>query len=318
MNIKVHMLALIPLLAGSIHVQAQQFTIPVFPDTQSEVGSMPEQFYSQIRWIADHKDSLHIPIVLHVGDVVNFDNHNHWEVASIGFDTLDQYRIPYAIALGNHDGEAVGRYSGSAAPGNVNQNLRKTAKFNAYFPTHRFITQRGRYEPGKSDNAYYTFKAGNTNWLVIALEFCPRMGAINWAGDIAARYDDYNVILLTHYHLNPRGEIVQNNAGYGDFSPQTVFDRLIKTHPNIRFVLSGHVMRSALKIDTREDGTNVYQLLQNYQNDDHGGGYLRLLHFDIGKGTVEATMYSPFYDKNDDGSRYALEGVEFLKMNTKN
>src|SRR5690606_24418759 len=99
---------------------SQQFTIPVFPDTQSEVGSKHDMFYSQVQWIVNHKDSLNIPMALHVGDVVNFDNYDHWEVASIGFDTLDKYHIPYAIALGNHDGEAVGRYSGSAAPGNVN------------------------------------------------------------------------------------------------------------------------------------------------------------------------------------------------------
>lgn len=297
---------------------AQQFTIPVFPDTQSEVGDKHDMFYSQIQWIVDHKDSLNIPMALHVGDLVNFDNHDHWEVASVGFDTLDKYHIPYAIALGNHDGEAVGRYSGSAAPGNVNQNLRKTFKFNSYFPVHRFMAQRGRYEPEKSDNAYYTFKVGNTNWLVLVLEFCPRMGAINWAGDVVARYDDYNVILLTHYHLTPRGEIAQRNAGYGDFSPQTVFDRLVKPYSNIRFVLSGHVMHSALKVDEREDGSKIYQLLQNYQNDDYGGGYLRLLHFDIDQGTVEAEMYSPYYKKTqNDDSHYLLDGIDFLKMKTK-
>src|SRR5690606_6703201 len=159
----------------------QQFTIPVFPDTQSEVGARHDMFYSQIDWIVANRDSLNMPMALHVGDLVNFDNHDHWEVASRGFDAFDRNFMPYAIALGNHDGEAVGRYSGSAAPGNVNQNLRKTAKFNNYFPVSRFRSQRGRYEAGKSDNAYYTFKVGNTNWLVVSLEFCPRMGAINWA-----------------------------------------------------------------------------------------------------------------------------------------
>jgi len=55
--------------------------------------------------------------------------------------------------------------------------------------------------------------------------------------------------------------------------------------------------------------------LQNYQNEDFGGGYLRLLHFDIDKGTVEAVMYSPYYDKTrTDDSRYVLEDVDFLKI----
>lgn len=102
----------------------QKFTIAIFPDTQVEVGSKPEMFYSQIDWIIKHKDSLNIPMSLHVGDLVNFNNFNHFEVASKGYEAFDKAHIPYAITLGNHDGEAVGYHSGSAAPGNVNQNLR--------------------------------------------------------------------------------------------------------------------------------------------------------------------------------------------------
>ncbi|GAA4442195.1 hypothetical protein GCM10023091_28520 [Ravibacter arvi] len=295
--------------------EAQKFTLPVFPDTQTEVTANHEMFYSRIQWLVDKKDSLHMPMLLHVGDVVNFDNYGQWEVASRGFDVLDQHHIPYAIALGNHDTEAVGFLSGSAAPGNVNQNLRKTYKFNSYFPVSRFTHQRGRYEDGKSDNAYYTFRVGDTNWLVMVLEFCPRMGPINWANDIIREYFNYNVIILTHYHLTPKGEIADRNAGYGDFSPQVVFSQLVKKHSNIRFVLSGHVMSSALKVDEGEAGNKVYQILQNYQNDDMGGGYIRLLDFDVDKGTVGVSMYSPYYRKTKtDSSKFVLEGVDFIKQ----
>lgn len=294
---------------------AQKFTIPVFPDTQTEVSSKNEMFYSRIDWVIDHKDSLDIPMVLHVGDLVNFNNYNHWEVASKGYDAFDRNHIPYAIALGNHDTEAVGVYSGSAAPGNVNQNLRKTYKFNSYFPLHRFENQRGRYEADKSDNAYYTFKVGDTNWLVLTLEFCPRMGAINWAGDVVKAYFDYNVIILTHYYLTPKGEIGDRNAGYGDFSPQDMYNRLVRLYPNIKFVLSGHVSGSALRVDEGVEGNKIYQMLQNYQNDDFGGGYIRLLTFDIDNATVSAEMYSPFYDRvKEDDSKFVIENVDFLKI----
>lgn len=293
----------------------QQFTIPVFPDTQSEVGDKNDMFFSRINWVVEKRDSLKVPMVLHVGDLVNFDNFNHYEVASKGYEKFDENHIPYAIALGNHDTEAVGVNSGSAAPGNVNQNLRKTEKFNTYFPVSRFTNQRGRYEEGKSDNSYYTFKVGDTNWLVIAIEFCPRMGPINWAGDVIKKYFNYNVIVITHYHLTPKGEIAQSNAGYGDFSPQVVYDRLLKQYPNVRFMLSGHVMRSALKIDEGKEGNKIYQILQNYQNEDFGGGYIRLLSFDIDKGTVSAKMYSPYYNKTkEDASKFVIEGIDFIKI----
>src|SRR5690554_4521727 len=84
---------------------AQKFTLPVFPDTQTEISSKNGMFHSRIDWVIDKKDSLNVPMVLHVGDLVNFDNYNHWEVASKGYDAFDNSHIPYAIAIGNHDTE---------------------------------------------------------------------------------------------------------------------------------------------------------------------------------------------------------------------
>ena len=296
--------------AGAI---AQEFTLAVYPDTQTEVSSKNEMFFSRFDWIAKKRDSLNIPMVIGVGDLVNFDNYNHWEVASRGYELFDQHEIPYSIVLGNHDTEAVGVYTGSAAPGNVNQNLRKTHKFNSYFPIHRFKNLRGTYEPGKGDNAYYTFKVGDTNWLVIALEFCPRQGPMNWAADICKEFFDYNVIVTTHYYLTPRGEIAESNAGYGDFSPRMIYSRLVRSNPNVRLVLSGHVSTSAWRVDEIPGGTKVYSILQNYQNEDFGGGYIRLLTIDVDKGTIAASMYSPYYNKTrEDNSKFVIEGVSFI------
>jgi hypothetical protein len=292
---------------------AQRFTLAVYPDTQIEVRANNKMFFDRFDWIVQKRDSLNIPMVLGVGDLVDFDNYNHWEIASKGYEAFDLLKIPYSISLGNHDTEAVGTYTGSAAPGNTNQNLRKTAKFNSYFPQHRFANLRGVYEPGKSDNAYYTFKVGDTNWLVITLEFCPRLGPINWASDLCKEFFDYNVIITTHYYLTPRGEIAETNAGYGDFAPWMIFSRLVKPNPNVRLVLSGHVPNSAWRVDEIEGGNKVYSILQNYQNEDSGGGYIRLLTIDVDKGTIEASMYSPYYNKTkEDKSKFVIEGVSFI------
>ncbi len=301
------------LLGFWISVEAQRFTLAIYPDTQTEVSSNNEMFFSRFDWIVKKRDSLNIPMVIGVGDLVDFDNYNHWEVASRGYEAFDRQGIPYSIVLGNHDTEAVGVYTGSAAPGNVNQNLRKTGKFNSFFPRHRFRNMRGMYEPGKADNAYYTFKVGDTNWLVIALEFCPRQGPLNWASDICKEFFDYNVIITTHYYLTPRGEIASSNAGYGDFSPEMIFSKVVKTNPNVRMVLSGHVPSTAWRVDDTVEGNQVYSILQNYQNEDFGGGYIRLLDIDVDKGTISASMYSPYYNKTkDDHSKFVIEGVSFI------
>ena len=64
-----------------------------------------------------------------------------------------------------------------------------------------------------------------------------------------------------------------------------------------------------------KNGNKVYQILQNYQNEDSGGGYLRLLKFDLDKGSIAAEMYSPFYDKmKKDSSAFVINDVKFIKM----
>src|SRR5690554_6821131 len=134
MKLKSTLVSLVALLLVVFYANGQKFTIPVMPDTQGEVWNREDMFYSRFNWVVEHKDSLNIPFVLHVGDIVDFDNHAHWEVADKGFQILDKAGIDYVVCLGNHDTEAVGENTGSAAPGNTNLNLRKTEKFNSYFP----------------------------------------------------------------------------------------------------------------------------------------------------------------------------------------
>ncbi|HET6559922.1 MAG TPA: metallophosphoesterase [Prolixibacteraceae bacterium] len=292
-------------------VVAQKFTIPVFPDTQGEVNSQPEMFISQLQWIVDMKDSLNIPFVLHVGDIVDFDNVRHYETASDGFKILDHAKIPYVLCLGNHDTEAVGENSGSAAPGNTRLNLRKTTKFNSYFPVNRMMGQQGRWEEGKSDNAYYTFTAGGLNWLVVSLEFCARKGPVEWADKVVTEHPNHNVIILTHYHLNGNGDISERNAGYGDLSPYEIYDTFIEKHPNILLVLSGHTGNSAWRNDRGDHGNRIYQILTDYQGENYGDGYLRLLEINPQSKSISAKVYSPYNQKEKCEALIRFNDVKF-------
>lgn len=299
------------LLSYSV-ASAQKFTIPVLPDTQESITRQRGVFFSQIEWITAKADSLKAPMVLHVGDLVNFDNFDQWELASVGMRILDRANIPYAISLGNHDTGAVGEFSGSAAPGNVNANLRNSHKFNYFFPVNRFLLQKGQFEKNKSDNAYYTFQAGNLKWIVVAIEFCAREEAAQWMNKVLKEHPDHNAIILTHYHLTGKGEICPNNAGYGDMKVIDIFEKYIKPNKNVLMVLSGHVCWSAWKIDQGDEGNSIYQMLQNYQCKDEG--YLRLLDIDTEKGTITAKMYSPYLDKTlDDESAFSFSDVKFIR-----
>lgn len=290
------------------------FVIPIFPDTQEAVTRNNAMFTTQCDWIARVKDSLNIPLALHVGDLVNFDTIPQYQTASNIMKRLDDRNVPYVIAVGNHDTGAVLPNSGSAAPGNVNANLRNTTKFNSFFPTSRFKLQKGVFEANKSDNAFHQFTAANKKWMVINLEFCARESAVKWADSIISVYPDFNTIVLTHYHLTPTGEINTTNAGYGNMKCSDIFNKYLKNHKNLLMVLSGHVCYAAQRSDLGTNGNTIYSILQNYQCEDSGGGYLRLLQIDTKQGTISGKMFSPFYNttKSDISTQFTFSNVKFV------
>jgi len=294
-------------------VFAQKFTIPVFPDSQYHVYQKRGVFFSQLEWIEANVDSLKAPIVLHVGDLVNNDNFDQWELASVGMRILDRANIPYAIAAGNHDSGFPAQYPGDGrAPGDQNANLRNTQKFNYFFPVNRFMLQKGRFEEEKSDNAYYIFEAGDYKWIVIVLEHLARENAAQWMDETLKNFPDHNAIILTHYHLTGQGEIASNNVGYGDMTPVDIFDKYIKPNKNVLMVLSGHVVYSARKEDKGTYGNTIYQILQDYQLDEDDT-YIRLLDIDTQNNTITAKIYSPITGITlDDESKFTFTNVQFI------
>ena len=293
---------------------AQKFTIPVFPDTQNEVESNVPMFRSQLYWIVNNAKQLNVPIVLHVGDITNaaLPDQGQWKTASNGFQILDSARISYALTLGNHDNASFRPRSLPPYTGEQ-PTLRNTIDFNQFFPVSRFTAQKERYEAGKSDNAWYTFKAGGLNWAVLTLEYNVRPGAVEWANKIITDNPKSNVIVLTHYHLTSTGTIGENAMRGTDLNPISVYNQMIKIHPNVLMVLSGHVCFSAHRDDIGTNGNHIYQMLQDYQGEKGGNGYLRLLEIDTKAGTIAAKMFSPFLNQaKTDTSQFVISNVKFI------
>ena len=174
------------------------FTLAILPDLQPETSGT--RFQERLQWLVENRSKLNLKMVLQVGDMMNFNDEAQYKHQSEALKVLDGAGIPYATCLGNHDTAAVKVDGGSAAPGNVNANLRNTARYNAYFPTTRFKLLAGTYEPNKIDNACHVLKAGGLNWLVVNLELWARPGAVEWARTTVAKYPDHNVVFLTHAH----------------------------------------------------------------------------------------------------------------------
>lgn len=309
-------LLLISLLAISARAE-DKFTLAVIPDSQQEVLKPDDdRLLKRMEWLVTNREALNFKMILHVGDLLNWDTPDHiqYERASAAMAVLDKAGLPYAVALGNHDAAAT-QVGGSAAPGKVNTNLRNTTTFNTYFPPARFKALGGVYETGKVDNAWHTFSAGGLDWLVLNLELWARTGAVSWAKSVLRDHPNHNVIVLTHSHLSAKSAIEQTKGGYGDNSPQFVFDQLLKESANVRLVFSGHVGSHGYRTDVGTHGNTIHQFLQCYH--DNFDNPVRLFEIDAKQGTIQTRVHCPSTgaDKSD-GSTMTITNMSWVRAGT--
>ena len=295
------------------------FTLAICPDLQQEVLKDDDtRLANRFEWLLDQRKKLNLKIVMQTGDFMNWDTptHDQYERASKAVTLLDKAKLPYALAIGNHDSAAT-KMGGSAAPGNTHDNQRNTSTFNHYFPVARQKGLEGFYEPGKADNAYQTFKAGGLNWLVLNMELWPRAGVVTWAKSVADAHPTYNVIMITHSYLTGDGKIEQRNGGYGDTSPQYIFDNFISLCPNVRLVFSGHVGQYGYRTDKGKEGNTIYSFLTTYHSNIDNP--VRLLTIDTKKGTMTTYVFTPSNKKiKDTGSAFTVTDVQWVPANAKN
>jgi hypothetical protein len=324
---------------------SSSFSLVILPDAQEYTNadnntngkSYNDIFKTQTNWIMANRTSKNIAYVLQEGDITNQNNFSTWPIewqnsqaamsilngANGLIDSIDG--VPYAIAPGNHDGE----YG----------NIRNTGAFNSTFPQNQFSANLGGvYETNKIDNAYYTFRAGGRDWLILTFEFGPRQGAINWAKNVISSHPNHIVIIVTHAYLYTDSEyhgtpglghewttIPDQEPAYSDLWPDAndgidIWNQLVSKYSNIRFVFCGHILGSyvtgatGFREETRADGSKVYQMLANYQTLPEGGsGYLRLLTINTATGVVDVKTYSPYLNNflTEGNNQFVLNGVSF-------
>lgn len=310
-----------PELATGISESAP-FTLAILPDTQKYSLQYPHIFTAQTDWIVANKDNKNIIFVLHEGDITHRNTNPEWLNANESISVLDGV-VPYALALGNHD-------MGTGGSGNS----RNTNFFSEYFPVSRYQnlpTFGGVYEPDKMDNCYHLFRAGGIDWLILVLEFGPRDDVLAWANQVVTDHQDRQTIILTHTYLysddtlhgskpshkwNPHNYGLAGGAG-GANDGVEMWDKLVRRHRNISFVLNGHILNDGegKLVGIGDHGNEVYQILANYQMLVNGGnGWLRLMEFIPDLGKVLIKTYSPYLDQSDTNPRheFELENVDFF------
>lgn len=288
-----------------------EFTFAVYPDTQQEVFK-DGRFIDRSNWLVANKSELDLRFVTHTGDVVNWDTPDHaqYEVASKAMKPLEEAHIPYSMAVGNHDTQATGPGGVARDPKRTRILQRDTHVFNDYFDTERFGGVSGSFEADKIDNLYSVYEAGGAKWLVLTLELWPRQAAVDWAKRVVAGHPDANVIVVTHDYLDPKGDLEQS-AGYGDTSPQSLYDQLVSRYPNVRMVLSGHVGATSHRVDTGEAGNKIYSFMTTIHSNHTNP--IRLFTIDTETGSLRTRVYAPWNDQTWSKATESIDGIDWVR-----
>lgn len=262
------------------------FTLVTLPDTQfyseNTGGTRLQHFLSQTNWIVANRNTLNIPFVAHMGDMVqNGDSVvQEWINADSAMDiiedpatTLLTHGIPWGGAPGNHDQQPIGSPDGASL------------YWNTYFGTARWAGRPywgGNYSTN-NDNNYQLFSASGLDFIVINLEYRPsaNQAVLDWADALLKAHPNRRAIITSHWFIG-----TGNPAAWGGHG-QAVYDNL-KDNPNLFLMLCGHIHGEGQRADVFE-GRTVYTVLQDYQSRANGGdSWLRYFIFSPANNTITA------------------------------
>ena len=276
------------------------FSVVVIPDTQAYVGGPTEEstpasttstpvtnpiFQAHVDWVIANLDSQKIAFVSHVGDIVDLNIPQQWGVARDCMDRLHG-KVPYGISVGNHDMTTDG----------------DSSLFQKHFPASRFESfdwYGGHFEgsplgpqvSGNNANSFQLFSAGGLDFVFLHLECNAPDDVVAWANGVLDEFDDRLALITCHMGWGPRVKptrpegFVTDEKGRMTWSkihgprantPQQLWDKCYRRHPNLIAVFSGDQSRTqAYKaVSIGDHGNPVHEFMQDY-----GVGFLRLYRF---------------------------------------
>jgi len=291
------------------------FTVAVIPDTQRYLGpgsgrgdesGAPRNpaFETRTKWLAENLEAQRVVFVSHMGDIVDHNEERQWRVARENMDRLHG-RVPYGISVGNHD---MARVEGDSS------------LFQQFFGTERYIGQawyggtyaghpeRGPAVSGNNANSYQLFAAGGLDFIALHLECNAPDDVLAWADGILEGHRDRLAIITTHMYLGgiarrgadePQGRMTWKKVhGVRGNTPQELWDKCFRKHPNLFLVLCGDQSASITHHQVSEGaaGNAVHEILTDYPRHADDSDWLRLLRFQPEAGTIQVFTYSPAQD----------------------
>ncbi len=270
------------------------------PDIQCCVRYHYSTFLDMMQWLADNGDDLKVQWATFLGDLSDVGNNESlYRSASLGMSLLDG-KVNYNFVPGNHDYDSNG------------QGDRSQVYFDTWFPYAKHSKMpgfMGVYEVGSMANSYYTYSVCGVDYLIINLEYNPRIGAIRWAGRLCEAFPQHRVIIATHHYIGADGSISDSMWGSANWKalaqvtePQVLYDNLVKLYPNIWMVFSGHLSQddAIMRTDVGVHGNTVYSWLIDTQTAIHDNGvgedHLFILKVNEKTKKICCLLYSPAND----------------------
>ncbi len=277
------------------------WTMVVLPDTQGYTYLYPDVWYAQTRWIADHAVEHGVRLIVHVGDVTEWNTPAEWVAARRGLDDLDGV-APLVLVPGNHDYDVT---------------QPRASRLTETWPVAALQAQPsfgGLFEAERTDNSYQMLSIDEAPWLVLGLEWGPRDAVLDWAAGVLDAHPDHHVVIVTHAYLysddrryhwarHGRAQLYNPHSYVGTAWPEVndgeeIWQRLIAGRDHVDVVVSGHVPDEGVGrlTSAAAGGHPVHQLLANFQSGPMGGnGYLRLMTFHADR--IDVRTYSPYLDR---------------------
>ena len=290
-------------LADPAGYKAGDFSLAILSDLHYAVNweSQQKQVYlDSMQYILDRAAAEKTLMTLQLGDLTSSNRLAQWQTVREGFQMLVDGGMPYATVIGNHD---IG--------GGAN------AAYNAFLPYEEQVAENphlaGAMTSGKTDNLYYTFEVNGVKYMVLTLTCYPKDDVLTWADGVVKAHADHNVILVTHSYLQVHNGVLgyteETEALAAGFKGVTVWEKLVKTNPNIFMTFSAHNSYPTpgqngigLLKGTNDAGKTVYQFLvpdpQGYENTYGGLGSLFMLRFSDGGKTVTGEYIATRYNKD--------------------
>jgi len=282
------------------------------------------------QWVTENAEAKNIKFAFNMGDTVDSSvsstSTNQWLYGSNAVKLLDGV-VPYSMVRGNHDSIAYynqyysyEEYKDSLA-GSYDENMLNTyQKFQV--GDIKYLVLNLDFGIG-ADSKYFAVDENNDRIMIDGSGNPDKV--LEWANRVVKANPGHNVIVTTHGYTAPDGTRLQHETGTSSSAPtcssttregylraysgEDIYQKLVKDNSNIVLVLSGHTVGTNEQIMsrtvTREDGSNVVEMLVNPQGTDQAldvTGLVAMLYFaeantETNKQDVTVQYYATLRDR---------------------